>query len=253
MQRQLIPATLLLLIAGEARADDVQSGAGDKEYNLSVGPGAAIFPTYQGSNKSRVIPLPVIEGRYGRFFVDTSEGIGVDLYRDDIFRLGASVTYVAGYDSGDVPKGINGIDDTAGARVFGSVRLDRFTFSVGAVQSIGGAKGLVADAGLSYYLPLTPSFALVPSVSTTWADGKYMDNYFGISAAESVASGLPSFKAKSGFKDASLSLTGIYRVSDRWTVTGNVGATMLFGDALDTPLNQEKWNPTGFLGLSYRF
>lgn len=246
-------AACLLLTSGEARADDEEPRSDDRDYSLSIGPGAGVIPTFQGSDKFRVIPLPLIEGRYGRFFIDTSEGIGIDLFRDDTFRGGVSLTYVPGYDKDDVPTGIEGIADTAGARIFGSARVDCFTFSVGATQSIGGAKGLVADAALSYYLPVTRNFALIPSVGTTWADGKYMDNYFGISAAESTASGLPAFKAESGFKDASLSLTGVYQLSDRWTLTGNVSAKTLLGDALDTPLNEEKWNPAGFLGVAYRF
>lgn len=252
-QFSAMAAACLLLTSGEARGDDKEPRSDERGYSLSVGPGAGVIPTFQGSDKSRVIPLPLIDGRYGRFFIDTSEGIGIDILRDDKFRVGASLTYVPGYDKDDVPTGIEGIADTAGARVFGSARIDRFTFSLGATQSIGGAKGLVADAALSYYLPVTPKFALIPSVGTTWADGKYMDNYFGISAGEATASGLPAFKAKSGFKDASLSVTGVYQLSDRWTLTGNVSANMLLGDALDTPLNEEKWNPTGFLGVAYRF
>lgn len=252
-QCSAMAAACLLLTSGAARADEKEPLSDDRDYSLSIGPGAGVIPTFQGSDKSRVIPLPLIEGRYGRFFIDTSEGIGVDLLRDDTFRVGASLTYVPGYDKDDVPTGIKGIADTAGARVFGSARFDRFTFSLGATHSIGGAKGLVADAALSYFLPVTPKFALIPSVGTTWADGKYMDNYFGISAVEANASELPAFKAKSGFKDASLSLTGVYQISDRWTLTGNVSAKMLLGDALDTPLNKEEWNPAGFLGVAYRF
>src|SRR3546814_6300172 len=62
---------------------------------------------------------------------------------------------------------------------------------------------LVADASLSYALPVSDRMTVIPTIGTSWANGKHMNRYFGIDASEAIASGLPFYRAESGFKDVS--------------------------------------------------
>src|SRR3546814_6165484 len=67
-----------------------------------------------------------------------------------------------------------------------------------------------------------------------------MNRYFGIDAGEAMASGLPFYRAGSGFKDVSGVLTASYRLDAHWSLGATGGVTRLLGDAADSPLRSEE-------------
>src|SRR3546814_2519135 len=95
----------------------------------------------------------------------------------------------------------------------------KLSFTVGATKAVaGGTRGVVADASLSYALPLSDRMTVIPTVGTSWANGKHMNRYFGIDAGEALASGLPLYRAGSGFKDVSGLVTASYRLDAHWSL-----------------------------------
>src|SRR3546814_16040182 len=79
---------------------------------------------------------------------------------------------------------------------------------------------------------------VIPTIGTSWANGKHMNRYFGIDASEAIASGLPFYRAESGFKDVSGLITASYRLDSHWSLGATGGVTRLLGDAADSPLNE---------------
>src|SRR3546814_477694 len=157
-----------------------------------------------------------------------------------ILTAGASVALVGGYGRRDVPDGVRGVATTAGGRLFANLKLDKLSFTVGATKAVaGGTRGVVADASLSYALPLSDRMTVIPTVGTSWANGKHMNRYFGIDAGEALASGLPLYRAGSGFKDVSGLVTASYRLDAHWSLGATGGVTRLLGDAADSPLNEQ--------------
>src|SRR3546814_6838519 len=94
---------------------------------------------------------------------------------------------------------------------------------------------------------------VIPTVGTSWANGKHMNRYFGIDAGEALASGLPLYRAGSGFKDVSGLVTASYRLDAHWSLGATGGVTRLLGDAADSPLNERRWQPSGFMSVAYTF
>jgi outer membrane protein len=243
-------ADLIALVAAMAWATSAQ--AQDQDH-VVLGVGAAVAPTYQGSDDLRVIPLPAIDIQEGWFFANLRNGVGIAPINTDTITVGASAVFIQGYRRKDVPNGIDRLKDAVGARLFTNIRAGGFVATLGAVKIVsGGTKGTIADASLSFPIDVSSRFTLTPTIGTTWADRKHNDGYFGITPAESFASGRPRFQAGSGFKDVSGFLTASYRLTDRITLSATGGVISLVGDVKDSPLVEKKTQPSGVLTLTYR-
>ena len=221
--------------------------------HVTIGAGAAVLPTFEGSDSTRVMPLPVIDIRQGIFVANTYSGIGVSVPVSDAIDLGAGAVFVLGYRQKDVPVGIDRIKNAAGIRAHATIRQWGFLGTFGVTKALGGTKGTVADAVISYPVRLDDRLTIVPAIGTTWADSKYNDRYLGISEEESVRSGFARFNPGSGFKDVAFNLVANYRVASRWNLSVGASAIRVMDDMADSPLVEKKWNPSGFASLSYTF
>ena len=243
--RSVSLAALLLAFAAPTSAQEAD--------HIILGVGASVAPAVQGSDDYRVIPLPIIDVKHGPLFANLRNGVGVTPIDSDHVTAGVSAVFLQGYRRRDVPVGVGKLSDGVGARAFVDLRTGGFVSTVGIVKGVSGqTKGVIADASLSYPIPVGPSLTLVPTIGTTWADAKYNDGYFGIDAAEAVASGLQPYSAGSGFKDVTAALTASYHLTDHVTLSATGGVTRLVGDAKDSPLVERKTRPTGLFSLSYR-
>ncbi len=231
----------------------VWAGATPAQDHVVLGVGAAMTPEYQGADDYRVTPLPVIDIKKGWFFVNLRNGMGIEPINTGRVTVGMSAVYVPGYRRRDVPEGIERLSSGVGARAFADVRGGGFVGTLGATRIIsGGTEGMLADISLSFPVRVSSRFALTPTVGTIWADRKHNDRYFGVSAAESQASGLPQFAVDSGFKDLSATLTAAYRMTDRMTIAVTGGVTSLLGEYRDSPIVFNEVQPLVALAFSYR-
>lgn len=221
--------------------------------HLTLGVGVAHVPTYQGSDDYRTLPVPVIDLVSGPFYANLRDGVGIHVVSSDTLTIGGGVGVMPGYRRRDVPEGVDKLSFGAGARLFAKLNAGGVIATIGGMQGFaGGSKGFIADASLSYPIILSPRIQLIPSVGTSWADGKHNDRYFGIDAGEAAASGLPRFRAGSGFKDVSALMTANYRMTSRINLTASGGLTTLLGEVKDSPLVLRRTRPMGFLALTYR-
>lgn len=237
---------LVFALSSAAQAQD--------QNHVVLGIGAAIAPAYQGAKSMRLLPIPSIDIKQGWFVANFRNGIGIAPINTDMFTVGASAVFVQGYRKKDVPQGIDRLSDGLGARVFLNVRARGLTTTIGLVKVVsGGTKGMFADASLSYPIRATSRMTLIPTLGTTWADRTYNDRYFGVTPAESLASGRAQFTGKAGFKDVTGLLTASYRLADRLTLSATGGVTALVGNVKNSPLVETKVRPSGIVALSYRF
>jgi len=237
--------TLLGLGAAPAMAQQ-----GDR---VVLGVGVAAGPAYQGAEDYRVLPLPAIDIAKGMFFANLRNGIGFAPLDTAHVSMGGSVVFVQGIRGQDLPAGIDRIADSVGFRLFTTLRGGGFIANVAATRALGGTKGTLVDASLSYPVVASPRLVLVPTIAATWANAKYNDRYFGVTAAEALASGLPQFSTGAGIKDVSAALTANYRLTGRLSLTATASVSTLTGDVKDSPIVRKETAPFGILALSYRF
>ncbi|MGF7149520.1 outer membrane protein [Sphingomonas zeicaulis] len=248
-------AGLLLACPAHAQQGDTAADAPPRpsKDRVIIGIGAAITPTYQGSDEYRVLPLPAIDIVSGPFYANLRNGVGINVVDTDMLTIGGGVALMPGYRRRDVPDGVGRVSFGAGSRLFASLKAGGVVATVGGIKGFAGStRGFIADASLSYPIPVSARTLIIPSVATTWADRRHNDRYFGIRPEEALASGLPQFRADSGFKDISAGLSVNYRLNARLNLTASGGITTLLGAVDDSPLVVRKTQPTGFLSLSYR-
>jgi MipA family protein len=251
-------APLALLLAAQAQAQDIDAAAQDQAARNSdhivLGMGALYAPAVEGGDKYRALPMPAIDIRQGRFFANLRDGVGAYLVDTDLVSVGAGITYTQGYRAKDVPAGVGAVNVGAGGRGFIAIHEKGVVFTLGATQGfVGGTKGLVADASLSYPVSVTPRLTVIPTIGSTWANAKFNNRYFGIDMAQSFASGLATFTPGAGFKDASGSLTASYRLTDHVVLSASGMVTTVLGPDRRSPLVVHKTQPAGFLSVAYRF
>ena len=230
---------------------DGPPGGGDQ---FVIGAGGMYQPGYLGSDDYRFRPLPMVDIKYDRFFVNFQDGIGLNLIDDEDFTIGAGVTMADNYQASDAPEGMGKLSFGVGARGFVKVRQAGFEATLGGMQIFQGSTGgFVADATISRPIFINQSFMLMPSVGVRWADAKHNDRYFGVTAAQSTASGLPEFSTGSGFLDAKAELGSMYMVTDRISLGVNAGVTTLLGDVRHSPIVERRTSPYALAFVGYRF
>lgn len=205
-----------------------------------IGAGAGVVPVYEGASDYKVLAMPAFDLRYGDFYLN--------------FRNGLGATWVRGRRAKDSPEGIGKVKNAIGSRAFVRYFLDdAISLTAGLTHSYGGTDGTQADLRLGYRFRPSRQVMLLPAASLTWANGKHMRRYFGISEEQAARSGLPVFDADSGIKDVSVSLSVIYSLSRHWHVNANASLTRYLGDASDSPINERTWQPILLIGAGYRF
>lgn len=220
----------------------------------TLGAGMAVTPRFQGADEYKAQPLPLIDVKYGRFFAKVGDGIGVTIIETSTFTAGASVNWMQGYDDDDVPEGVHGVDSALGARLFASARFKGLVTTLAATQAVTEKeRGLLLNVGVAYPISVTERFKITPSLGASWANGKYMNSYFGIDSSEAAASGLARYEPKGGFKDVTFRINANYRITDSISAVGSIGLTHLLAKAGDSPLVKRQTQPLGLVGMTYTF
>lgn len=235
------------------------------DLTFELGAGAMVGPDYEGSDDYDIAPVPVVEIAYkDRLRLTTKDGPGIFAtpYRYEDFSVELGVRYEAGrdQDDNDALRGLGDLD-------VGAVAVGRLSYEFGPLEAglevardlTGDRDGTAVTAELTYGVTLLEDrlhLGVAPHV--TWASEDYMDNTFGISAAQSAASvrGLAQHNAGAGLKDAGLSLNLGYQITENITAFGGAQYSRLLGDAADSPLVDREGSANQFssyLGVSYRW
>ena len=99
-------------------------------------------------------------------------------------------------------------------------------------------------AGVSGYVmrPVARAVTLAGGAAATYGSGNYMDTYFGVTPEDSLASGLPVYRAGAGARDVRGWIVGTLHLSPRWHVGAGFLYARLLGDAADSPIVDERGN-----------
>jgi MipA family protein len=149
------------------------------EWDINLGAGAAMRPTFEGSDRYRVSPLPVVQVTWDDM---VSVGVGgLNAYwHHSNFKIGAGLAIDQGRDvkspslfgEGDVRlKGLGKIDTALGIRGFASYQLGPVNFDVSATKFTGGQnQGVLVNFGAKAPFRVLHGLVVVPHINATWAN-----------------------------------------------------------------------------------
>ena len=231
------------------------------DINLAVG--AAMQPTFSGSDRYRAIPIPLVIIRW-RDMVSLGQD-GLNFYwHDNNLRLGGGVTYDGGrldhatngvLSSGDNRlMGLGNVDASVGLRAFASYKLGPVYLDTSAVKYLGPQnKGIQVNVGASASLDLTKQFVVRPHIGATLADDDYMRTFFGVSPIQTSRSIFPQFNVSAGLEDISAGLTLVYLLSNHWFLGADVSATHYLDSAAKSPITISDTSATAAAVVGYHF
>src|ERR1700674_3516029 len=230
-------------------------------WSFVLGAGVGAVPTYQGSSSLRILPLPLVEARYGdRFFVSGLGGVGVNVVALPEVHLGVAVAPDFGRSEGSDARlsGWGHIGPGAAGKVFVESRLGPLRGLVGIRHEFGASNGTLADLGVFVNVPLGDRLILTGGPTLTWADSRYMRAYFGIDGGQFAAASAAHvatavFTPGSGFRDVATSLAAIVILDQHWSVRTFVRGAVLLGDAANSPVTQQKLQIGFGSGVAYRW
>lgn len=104
----------------------------------------------------------------------------------------------------------------------------------------GGRERVLGEFIAGYEKKLSEKLDLSLGLGTTWTDGDYMSSDYDINLAQSVLSGLPLYTPNSGLKNASLTVSACYQLSDYWSLGAQVGYMRLLEPAAESPIRHEQ-------------
>lgn len=230
-----------------------------EDWTFSAGGLLAVGPRFPGSDKTKAIVVPNIQARYKDFLVlNPIEGIGVTYAVDEKLQLGASLgvdltTRLAKDDSR--LNGLSDINEAGALRMAAKYRTGpvfaelKLTTRLGSEQKRGS---LVQLEG-GYSLVATRDTGVSLGLAVRWMDSSYSRNFFGISPAQSAASGLRAFNASSGLQSAGVFVSGYQRLATDWTGFARLGLNKLQGDAANSPVTRRTTQPSLVVGANYAF
>lgn len=171
-------------------------------WQFRAGVAAQTTPLYQGSDQQELYLLPAIGaerrwGEHGRFFAGTLEGIGIETTWSQL-ALGVAVGYrygLAGADSlglwRDVPDSLQGMADPGATATVKPYLTTLFPFWNAQVEYEQGLdndnQGAVLRLQFSANLMAQQQWNWQSGVQASWANQRYMADYFSISQAETRA------------------------------------------------------------------
>ena len=207
----------------------------------SVGLGFGLVPDYEGSSDYTAVPLPYLSMRFANnmSILWVANKASANLIPSRNWMAGPIVEYIRSRAdvNNDKVDDLKNVDAALMMGGFVGYRIDRFTFSLEAMQDVAnGNDGAIVRLKGLYHLPINEEWSALFIAYTTWADSDYMDTYFGIDRADSNRSGLKKYNADSGIKDVGFVVPVTYSPFEHWSFMGALGYKRLVGDAEDSPV-----------------
>lgn len=231
-------------------------------WTVMVGIGGQYMPDFVGSKNGKFMPIPIFSiRRAGSIdqFRGPRDSASIALLDVGNFRAGPAFKYVAARKA-DKYAELTGLGDVKAAYELGGFveyyPVDWLRLRGELRHGIGGHTGAVADVSADVIVPLIQRLTISAGPRFTWKSSKATAPYFGVDAAQALASGLPMYDAKSGAHSVGFGSQISYRINPQWEVHAYVEYEKLLGDAADSPLVKLRGSSnqtTVGLGASYSF
>lgn len=213
----------------------------DPDIVVSIGAGVSYGSAYPGSGDMEVNPTGTFRLDLIRFPNGWTFGSTRSVGFDEGFGLRGSARYIGSRTSSDYPE-LAGLNDVPWTLELGlGVGYEQRNYRVFGDARYGfhGHKGFVGQIGADLVSRPMRGLTINFGPRVDFGDSTYSSTYFGITPAESVASGLPVYSAGSGLVSAGLELNAIYQFNPRWGIEGRVSWDRLLNSAADSPITRQ--------------
>jgi outer membrane scaffolding protein for murein synthesis (MipA/OmpV family) len=229
-----------------------------------IGPGLRSRPAYDGSDSYKAELVPVVRYLGHPWFVRSTQGVLEGGLRAEVapgLHVGGQLAYEPGRQTGESGflESHNVPDIKRGGSVGLHLEWDKQFGPMPVTLLVRGRKNIDADLGGQVDLRLSAGvfqsgrFSAGVFTQAVWASSKSAGAYYGITPAQSVAYGLPTHDAGSGWLNTSFGLLWSVDLAPKWVVVGSFEQRRLRGDAANSPFAERVSNGYASAGLAYRY
>lgn len=233
---------IALLAATALSTPAVAQSLSGRSFSFDAGLGVKYSPEYMGSDNLDASPWFILKN------ADADRG------KPDGFSFLPSLNYVGKRNSGDFAdlRGMSDVGIAGEVGVKASYRMGDMT-SYGAIRKgFGGHHGVVGELGAKYRVEYNDKLTLWSGAELGLGSSDFTSTYFGVTAAELAASGHRAYDPEGGAYIARLSIEARYEFMPDTALMGRVTYGRLLGDSSDSPLVQERNQPSISLGVARR-
>lgn len=229
-----------------------------ENWEGSIGAGVLYAPDYLGSDDYDARLWPSINLTYGdTLSISTRSGIEWRAIRRGDWTVSPFIGYTFGRDNeGD----ISAFEEVEGGATLGlrvALEQGEWKYSLaGSTPVSGDVDGAEFEASAAWRLPLNERtfFTFTPNVA--YADEEWTESMFGVSARDSLRSGVAPYNPDGGYWRLGVNSSLTYALTPEWSATGFVSASYLTGNASDSPIVDDlgsEWQTVTGVSLSYNF
>lgn len=226
-------------------------------------------PAFSGSSDRQLRPELAGFVRWGRYSLsgpggfttrardDVERGLDALIVKREGLRVNLSLRFDPGRreSSSDQLMGMGDVPATVRARL--SLRWEpapAWALQLGgSFDALNRVGGYVLNGSVSRSFEVGPRQRLILGASLSGAGDRYMQTWYGVTSAQSAASGYPVYDAPGGLRDVSASATWRVEFDDHWAGFTSLGMAHLLGPAADSPLVRQRDDVTLAIGLARRF
>lgn len=262
---QRVPAIAMLMllvlsVVGFAAEEDtgVESGESaqgpSSAWSFLAGAGVYVSPEYTGSDELDTLVFPSVDVFYKDiFFFSLTNGVGVNLIRDDVWWLSLSGQLVMGREAEGDAEFLPPVDD----RLMPKLELKNTAGPVSLIASVlGDSNRYMWELGVEKVMPASDALVFLLGAGVKWNNKAWNDERYSVSAADAPLAGVQPFQAGSGISEQYLQAAMVFYPSRRHVleIVGELGR--LDGDAGDSPITDvlgRRLQPSMLLKFSWIF
>jgi len=224
-----------------------------------VGFGIGVANDYLGSDDLAPGGLPMARLSWeNRYVAVEGNYLAANIINHPVLRFGPAGLYRFGRDEvdDDAVERLPSIDDTIELGGFAGVEFvdeedqrKRIYLSFDYLHDVAGSHGgYVLSASARLWYPLARATELGVAVAASYGSEDYMSTFFSIAPSASARSGLATYDADDGLRDARLTIMLVQSLSRSWHVGAGILYSRLLSEAADSPVVDDRGSANQILG-----
>lgn len=237
-----LTAFALLAAAAALSTPAMAQSLDGRSFSFDAGLGVKYSPEFMGSDNLEASPWLILKNA------------DADRDQPDGLSFLPSLNYVGKRDADDY-QDLRGLSDIGYAGEVGvkmSYRMGDLTSYGAARKGFGGHHGVVGELGAKYRIEYSDKLTLWTGAELGMASDDFTDTYFGVTGAESDATGKRAYDPAGGAYIARVSLEARYEIMPETSLMGRLTYGRLLGDAGDSPLVETRNQPSISVGVARR-
>ncbi|MFJ5295234.1 MipA/OmpV family protein [Pseudomonas sp. NPDC088368] len=209
-----------------------------------AGVGVAYQPHDRTGTRYETRPIPYLDLSWGRVNLSSDEGLSWDALKANGWSAGPFVNYVEGRTANGALHGLRDVSDMGEAGGFIEYSpSDAWRVFAEVGRTFGGSDGqggVLGRVGGEVDYPLSHGIFGSTTLAAHYANAEQAQTFFGVTDAESRASGIRAYNASGGFQNLTFTQSVAFPIAPSWSLITSASWIHLVGSAADSSIVRQQ-------------